>query len=455
VADLRALLRAAKLAPPYVIVGASYGGLAAQLFARTDPTDIAGVVLVDAIPPDWDAGLEALLTPAQVEARHAMPNGEPISNEELRAGDAAVLVAPPFPPVKLVVLRHDIPFPGDAAWPTARVEALWKTLQDGLAAGSPASVEIQAQHAGHRIHQDQPDLVADAIHAIVDPARWPPAGAGPSPRAAFGAGASPVADGSIPGTVVYTADDGLRSARMDGSGSRILVPADGMTIGEPSIDATGRWLTYTRRMPPPASGGPQSETPAEVWVLDIATGDRRMIAPDGELPAIAPDGSSIAFGREGHTFLVRRDGSNLRDLGEGSCAVWSPDGRQLAMCTRDDAVFVMTPPDGPHRLVPTGPGPNDPTAWLPDGGSLVLFSSRDGDGEIYLVGVDGSDEHRLTTAPGNQEAFAWTPAGLLTTSSLPEADVSDWFVVDPATGAARIIPWMTGVPTPVAYWPGG
>jgi pimeloyl-ACP methyl ester carboxylesterase len=177
VADLHELLGAARLKPPWVVVGASFGGLNANLFARTYPKDVAGVVLVDAISPKWNAGLEALLPPALVAARHAIPNGEPISNDDLRASDAALAAAPPFPAVKLVVLRHGRPFPpidDDPAWPTEGVEALWTTLQDELATLSPTSVEILAGRSGHRIHQDEPRLVADAIMAIVDPSRWPP-----------------------------------------------------------------------------------------------------------------------------------------------------------------------------------------------------------------------------------------------------------------------------------------
>jgi len=171
------------LAPPYVLVGASFGGLVTNLFARTYPGEVSGVVFVDAIPPKWNAGLEALLTPAQVADRHAIPNGEPISNEDLRASDAAVLAAPAFPPVKLVVLRHTRPFPGDAAWPTDKVEALWAQLQGELATLSPSAAELQVPQAGHRIHQDQPARVADAIQSILDPGHWPPSIA-PSPSAA-------------------------------------------------------------------------------------------------------------------------------------------------------------------------------------------------------------------------------------------------------------------------------
>src|SRR5204863_6816577 len=121
-----------------------------QLFARHHPTETAGVVLVDAISAGWDDRLEAILTPKQVEERRAIPNGEPISNEEIRASERAVAAAPSFPPVPLVVLHHGVPFPGGQDWPTSKVEALWSSLQIGLAALSPHSAIILAAESGHR-----------------------------------------------------------------------------------------------------------------------------------------------------------------------------------------------------------------------------------------------------------------------------------------------------------------
>ena len=62
--DLHALLAAARLPSPYVLVGASFGGLDAQLFASRYPSETQGVVLVDSLAPDWDHELEGLLTPS-------------------------------------------------------------------------------------------------------------------------------------------------------------------------------------------------------------------------------------------------------------------------------------------------------------------------------------------------------------------------------------------------------
>lgn len=48
VQELHTLLHAAKIPGPYIIVGHSFGGGNAQLFAATYPTEVVGVVLVDA-----------------------------------------------------------------------------------------------------------------------------------------------------------------------------------------------------------------------------------------------------------------------------------------------------------------------------------------------------------------------------------------------------------------------
>ncbi len=61
--ELRDLLEAAGLAPPFVLVGHSFGGLCARVFSARYPSDTAGLVLVDAPHPDqW-------LNPSPEDAR--------------------------------------------------------------------------------------------------------------------------------------------------------------------------------------------------------------------------------------------------------------------------------------------------------------------------------------------------------------------------------------------------
>jgi pimeloyl-ACP methyl ester carboxylesterase len=54
VQELREMLLRAEIAPPYVLVGHSFGGLVVRQFAKLHPEEVAGVVLLDAMrPEDW------------------------------------------------------------------------------------------------------------------------------------------------------------------------------------------------------------------------------------------------------------------------------------------------------------------------------------------------------------------------------------------------------------------
>ena len=61
VEELRTVLASARIPPPYVLVGHSFGGLTARLFLHQHPEDVAGLVLLDpAYPEDWTPPSPAL-----------------------------------------------------------------------------------------------------------------------------------------------------------------------------------------------------------------------------------------------------------------------------------------------------------------------------------------------------------------------------------------------------------
>ncbi len=63
VIELRALLEHLALRPPYLLVGHSYGGLMMAYFAKKYPQEVAGVILLDAVPLD-NARFQKELSPA-------------------------------------------------------------------------------------------------------------------------------------------------------------------------------------------------------------------------------------------------------------------------------------------------------------------------------------------------------------------------------------------------------
>ena len=189
-ADLHALIRAAGVATPVVVVAHSYGGVIARLYARTWPDDVAGMVLVDALseglreaetPEEW-ATQRLLLSGDMTEALTLYPEIEQLDPD--RSFDE-LLAAPPLRPMPLVVLSADHPWgplvpgfiadgllppdiPPDAGYVTDRAA---KVSQAALAASVPGARHVTKTDSGHEIHKDQPQLVINSIRDVVDAVR--------------------------------------------------------------------------------------------------------------------------------------------------------------------------------------------------------------------------------------------------------------------------------------------
>jgi pimeloyl-ACP methyl ester carboxylesterase len=179
VADLHALLAAARVPGPYVLAGHSNSGLFSVLYASTHPRQVAGLVLIDAVHPAYHkrqlALLKPLLPPDVWEAlrREAMtpphrlvdPQGVDIWTSERQTRLA--LQRSPLRPMPLVVLAHGRVDPGPPGWPGQEVERLWQQLQRELAQLVPGGRLVIATQSGHDIQDEQPELVLDAIRDVV------------------------------------------------------------------------------------------------------------------------------------------------------------------------------------------------------------------------------------------------------------------------------------------------
>ena len=190
VVDLHTLLRAASVPGPYVLAGHSLGGLFVRLYASTYPGDVVGLILVD----PYSERLETLLTPERWAAlvrfnvRSGSDTVEPIPSygdlETIGYGKDNVVMrkaaaTTPLRAMPLAVLAHARPFelPREAEGSSSdALESVLRAANEDLATLVPNARFFVAKDSGHDIHQDQPELVTEAIRQVVtgvrDPATW-------------------------------------------------------------------------------------------------------------------------------------------------------------------------------------------------------------------------------------------------------------------------------------------
>jgi len=173
VADLRSLLRAARLRPPYVLVGHSTGGLVVRQYTSTRPRRVAGLVLVDAIPEtmatslptsSWNAyNANYLTAPPPPLADYA--DLEYIDFRESFAQMRRVGVRPPRR-IPFIVLSKGQPFgiPGRLG---GQVDAAWARGGRYLASLQPGTPRIVARDSGHYIMLEDPKLVIDSVRRVI------------------------------------------------------------------------------------------------------------------------------------------------------------------------------------------------------------------------------------------------------------------------------------------------
>ena len=163
--DLLALIAAAHLPGPFVVVAHSYGGLIADLLARTHPDLVSALVMVDPV----SEFLPAVGTATQNAAFDrdgrvpATPGGEGVLFDD---AFTRITAAPPLPKVPAVVLSSGKFFPPQILTADNYTQAQIHRANDMLAAALGTDNRVVAD-SGHNVMLYSPREVAEAIDGVV------------------------------------------------------------------------------------------------------------------------------------------------------------------------------------------------------------------------------------------------------------------------------------------------
>lgn len=173
VGDLAGLLNAAQVEPPYVLVGASFGGLIASHFAARHRAKVQGLLLLDAVHPRQWQRASALLPHAdphepsalrafRESAQRAITHPQQAGLEGLDLGGTHLPLPGSLGDMPLTVLTagRDEWAPGFPVELARSLREDWLAMQTELLGLSGRGRHEVLPHSGHCIHVD------DSLHVI-------------------------------------------------------------------------------------------------------------------------------------------------------------------------------------------------------------------------------------------------------------------------------------------------
>ena len=178
VVDLHALLRTAGEREPFLLVGHSFGGLNARLYASRYPEQIAGLVLVDSSHEDQYERYAALKPPGEREKYLKHEGGANYERVDLLSSAEEIRRARPLPRIPIIVLTAR---PAEVTPQEARELEVHYGLQATLARLLPGSRLIFVPKSGHFIQRDRPEAVVESIRDVYARSKEPTLLATPPP----------------------------------------------------------------------------------------------------------------------------------------------------------------------------------------------------------------------------------------------------------------------------------
>ena len=208
----------------------------------------------------------------------------------------------------------------------------------------------------------------------------------------------------------------LRIADADGEGGQVALSSADPIIS-PAWSPNGHELAYVSF----------ESRKAVVWVQDLSTGRRRMLANfrgTNSAPTFSPDGLQLALtlSRDGGSqlFIMNRDGSALRRLTQTSAIdtepVFTPDGRSIYFVSDrggSPQVYRMATEGGAATRVTFSGNYNISPAISPDGRTMAYITRISSGGfRLCVMDLAGGQVQQISDS-SDDESPSFSPNGRL------------------------------------------
>jgi pimeloyl-ACP methyl ester carboxylesterase len=162
---------------PFVVVGHSFGGDVAVTFTALYPTEVTGLLLIEASPSTWNRVVCSVADDGSAGAdlwvQTCTMQAQPENNVEGLAGPAAfaelaeITTLGAVPMVVDTESSHDYAAEGFDPAAAAGLTKAWFDGQEHWASLSSNSELVYVDDASHNLHLDRPDLVIDQITELI------------------------------------------------------------------------------------------------------------------------------------------------------------------------------------------------------------------------------------------------------------------------------------------------
>ncbi|WP_299095680.1 alpha/beta hydrolase [uncultured Metabacillus sp.] len=165
VRELKELLIEAKIKPPYILVGHSFGGVNMRMFATEYENEVCGLVLVDSTPEDYR---ERFLPTMSKEFQQAY------NKQFVYEGNYDEFMES-LKQLKETKLKLNVPLivlsAGKKAHYSKESQELWNEMQRAILEISSDGELVIAENSAHYIQNDEPEVVVSAIKKLTDKIR--------------------------------------------------------------------------------------------------------------------------------------------------------------------------------------------------------------------------------------------------------------------------------------------